>query len=143
MAHVASVLNAHGVTVGNGIVAACYSYEQCSPDGGTADPCCCAVYRNQPWADVLYDMGSYSILTNEPKWMKVSSHARACSPLCILGRSRPNARQTGVQGHCPKDPNNDPKVVQYCGWEGGIMNVLHSPVSKIYAEQQPMVGRPR
>ena len=101
MAHIAAVLSPHGVGLGNGIVANCEGPDLCAPNGGgISDPCCCPAYRDVPWADVLTDMGSYSILSNPASWSK-----------------------------CPPDATRaeDP-VTPYCGWEGGILNVLNSPV---------------
>ena len=107
MAHIASVLKPHGVGLGNGIVAGCTDGFHCRDDDpantANTDPCCCPAYRATPWADVLSDMGSYAIGPGLPAWMK-----------------------TGVKGHCPKHLL-DPPVIEYCGWEGGLMNVLNSP----------------
>ena len=109
MAHIASVLSPHGIGLGNGIVANCNGPDTCTPGLGASDPCCCPAYRDVPWADVLTDMGSYSILSNEPSWSK-----------------------------CP--PDAGPSVTPYCGWEGGIMNVLNSPVAKVYADRAPQLA---
>ena len=118
MAHVADVLRPHHVGLGNGIVSQCESYDLCTTgkahiqDGGSADPCCCPAYRNTPWADVLSDMGAYSIFDMEPSYHK-----------CKV----PN-------------PAVDPKIVQFCGWEGGIMNVLHSPLATAYTDRAPQIA---
>lgn len=114
MAHIASVLSPHGVGLGNGIVANCEGPDLCEPGGGgISDPCCCPAYRDTPWADVLTDMGSYSILSNTPSWSK-----------------------------CPPDgaTRTDQQVAQYCGWEGGILNVLNSPVATVYADRAPQLS---
>ena len=113
MAHIASVLSPHGVGLGNGIVANCEGTDLCALDGGgISDPCCCPAYRDTPWADVLTDMGSYSILSNQPSWSK-----------------------------CPPDAEraNSP-ITPYCGWEGGILNVLHSPVATVYPDRAPQLS---
>ena len=118
MNHIAGVLRPHGIGLGNGVVSQCESYDLCTTgkehvrDGGSADPCCCPAYRDQPWADVLSDMGMYSIFTMKPAYHK-----------CKL----PN-------------PNTDPEIVQYCGWEGGMMNVLHSPLATVYANRAPQLA---
>lgn len=116
MAQIASVLTPHGIGLGNGVVSQCAGLDVCSnANSKQADPCCCPAYRNTPWADVLSDMGSYSILSNPPTWH---------------GPGRP----------CPHDPNNDPSIIQYCGWEGGVMNMLHSPAVTVYADRSPQVA---
>ena len=61
MAHIASVLQPHGVGLGNSVDSGCFAYDEltktrCSPDGGHSDPCCCPASRDVPWADVLTDM---------------------------------------------------------------------------------------
>ena len=61
MAHIASVLNPHGVGLGNSISSGCIAFDEvtktrCAPDGGHADPTCCPASRDVPWADVLTDM---------------------------------------------------------------------------------------
>ena len=38
------------------------------------------------------------------------------------------------------NPNTDPEIVQYCGWEGGMMNVLHSPLATVYADRAPQLA---
>ena len=117
MAHIASVLKPHGVGLGNSIESTCHDYDACNNDEHPADPCCCPAYRNVPWADVLTDMGTYSIGDAEPSWSK-----------------------NGTSGSCPNDPTNDPNVIQYCGFEGGIMNVLHSPVAKYWPSRAPQLS---
>ena len=62
-----------------------------------------AADRNTPWAAVLTDMGTYSVGAN-------SSHGKLSD------------------GTCKTDPTNDPKVIQYCGNEGYVLNTLHSPI---------------
>lgn len=113
MAHIASVLSPHEVGLGNGIVANCEGPDLCASDGGgISDPCCCPAYRDMPWADVLTDMGSYSILSNAPSWSKCDTDA---TPAAL-------------------------PITQYCGWEGGIMNVLNSPVATVYADRAPQLS---
>ena len=109
MAHVASVLMDHGIRLGNGIVSNCAGDELCGSGEGNSDsdPCCCPAYRNTPWADVLTDMGMYSILSNNPSYHKCHGH----------------------------DP-----ILQYCGWEGGMMNALHSPVATVHADRAPQLS---
>ena len=114
MSYIASVLKQHGIGIGNSVASWCASYEQCTPDGGSSDPCCCPAYRNQPWADVLTDMGSYSISNAKPKWFPLKD--------------------------CPPDPNNDPSIIQYCGFEGFTMNFLHSPVATVYTDRAPQIS---
>ena len=40
----------------------------------------------------------------------------------------------------PNDPTNDPSVIQCCGFEGRIMNVLHSPVAKYWPSRAPQLS---
>lgn len=121
MAHIASVLKPHGIGLGNGVVSQCATLDMCTASGDpfNSDPCCCLAYRDTPWADVLTDMGSYSPLSNPVKW-----HGPGHKP----------------DGPCPKDPNNNSTIIQYCGWEGGIMNMLNSPVATVYSDRAPQVS---
>jgi hypothetical protein len=123
MAHIASVLKPHGVGLGNSISSGCFAYDEltatrCGPDGGHADPCCCPASRDVPWADVLTDMYSYSIHGEDPAWQK-----------------------NGTRGSCgPLLSHEDPATQQYCGWEGPLMNTLHSPVATVHADRVPQLS---
>ena len=117
MAYISSVLAPHGIGIGNGIVSGCEGSDLCAPGGGTSDPCCCPAFRDMPWADVLVDMGAYSIFGNSPSWSK-----------------------NGVRGHCPHNTGGYPNVTQYCGWEGGIMDVLHSPIVSVFPDRSPQIA---
>ena len=73
MAHIASVLNPHGVGLGNSISSGCVAFDEatktrCAPDGGHADPTCCPASRDVPWADVLTDMYACHIGDAAPEW---------------------------------------------------------------------------
>jgi hypothetical protein len=123
MAHIASVLKPHGIGLGNSISSGCFAYDnvtktRCAPNGGRSDPCCCPASRDVPWADVLTDMYSYHIGSEEPDWSR-----------------------NGTRGSCRtlmKD--EDPVTQQYCGWEGPIMNTLHSPVATVHADRPPQLS---
>ena len=65
MSYIASVLKPHGIGIGNSVASWCASYEQCTPDGGSSIHA--AAVGTSP-ADVLTDMGSYSISNAKPKW---------------------------------------------------------------------------
>ena len=60
------------------------------------------------------DMGSYSISNAKPNWFPLKD--------------------------CPPDPNNDPSIIQYCGFEGFTMNFLHSPVATVYTDRAPQIS---
>ena len=48
--------------------------------------------------------------------------------------------KNGTHGHCAHDKLNDPKVVQYCGFEGQLMNLLHSPIATVHADRWPQLS---
>lgn len=123
MAHIASVLRPHGIGLGNSISSGCFAYDEttktrCGPDGGHADPTCCPASRDVPWADVLTDMYSYQVINEVPDWSK-----------------------NGTRGTCgPLMKDEDPAVIQYCGWEGPLMNTLHSPLATVHPDRAPQLS---
>jgi hypothetical protein len=63
MTYVASVLNPHGVRLGNSID----SHPACEFSGPSAyrtTPMCAPAYHHSPWASILTDMGTYNPWTN-------------------------------------------------------------------------------
>jgi hypothetical protein len=57
MAHIASVLRPHQLGLGNSISSSC------ELRGLNGAPYCAPAYRNEPWASVLTDMGTYQPVT--------------------------------------------------------------------------------
>ena len=123
MAHIASVLKPHGVGLGNSISSGCFAYDEatkarCAPDGGYADPTCCPASRDVPYMSVLTDMYAYSIGDRTPDWSK-----------------------NGTRGSCGSlMKDEDPVTQQYCGWEGPLMNTLHSPLATVHADRAPQLS---
>ena len=114
MAHVAAVLRPHGVGLGISINSGCENQAYAAG----ADPTCCPAYRDTPWAAVLTDMGTYNGPAADPvAWYK-----------------------NGTRGSCPPSPTNDPAVISYCGYEGKLMNVLHSPAATVHADRWPQLS---
>ena len=114
MAHVASVLAPHNIGLGISINSGCENKGYV--DG--SDPTCCPAYRDVPWAAVLTDMGTYGGPGDAPVgWMK-----------------------NGTKGSCPPNPTNAPAVISHCGFEGNVMNMLHSPVATVHADRWPQLS---
>ena len=54
---------------------------------------------------------------------------------------QPDWAQNGTSGSCPPlMPDEDPVTMQYCGWEGPLMNTLHSPVATVHADRAPQLS---
>ena len=113
MAHVAGVLRPHGIGLGISINSNCEAGV-----GSSSDPSCDPAFRNTPWASILTDMGTYSIGDLEPTWSK-----------------------NGTRGSCPPTKRGmDANVIQYCGFEGRTMNMLHSPLITVHADRWPQLS---
>jgi hypothetical protein len=128
MTHIAAVLRPHGIGIGNSIASDAESLDACARPGfpgGPGAPDWCPAYRNVPWADVLTDMSTYGLDDGSGDGTDVTL---------------PWAKN-GTRGSCPYDPNNDPSVIQYCGGvESRVMNVLHSPIAKVYPDRAPQLS---
>ena len=132
MAHIASVLKPHGVGLGNAINSGCIVYSESTKDGiAKYDPTCAPASRDVPWAGVLTDMYSYSF-GGRPKRYWPAGYP-----------DRPEAwSKNGTRGSCPGYPFGleDPVTEQYCGWEGPIMNTLHSPIATVHPDRAPQLS---
>jgi hypothetical protein len=128
MAHIASVLSPHGIGIGNSIASDANTLDACARPGypgGPGAPDWCPAYRNVPWADVLTDMSTYGLDDGTGQGTDV--------PLPWS--------KNGTRGTCPYDSHNDPSIIQYCGGiESRVMNVLHSPVAKVYSDRPPQLS---
>ena len=118
MSFVAEKLKPHGIGLGISINSAC---ERAAYASG-AGPSCCPAYRNVPWAAVLTDMGTYR------PGAGASEHCRRDGP--------PSA----CNAKCKNDSTNDPSIIQYCGFEGNVLNVLDSPVATVHADRWPQLS---
>ena len=128
MAHVASVLRPHGLGLGNSISSSCE--ERGAADGGA--PFCVPAYRSTPWASVLIDMGTYQPVTGcGCGQSKACPYDRQFNSNCSSSEFGGALawERNGVRGSCAHDPDNDPRVLPYCGFEGQIMNLLHGPIA--------------
>ncbi len=138
MAHVASVLAPHKLGLGNSISSACEANF-----GLNGAPFCAPAYRNEPWASVLTDMGTYSPVTGcGCKGKGCPSYDPQFNSNCSeeeYGGSL-SWERNGTRGSCRSDTGNDPTVVQYCGFEGQIMNMLHGSVATAYPDRWPQLS---
>jgi hypothetical protein len=48
--------------------------------------------------------------------------------------------KNGTRGYCASDKLNDPNIVPYCGFEGQLLNLLHSPVANVFADRWPQLS---
>eukprot|EP01051_Picozoa_sp_SAG22_P018417 SAG22_NODE_3095_length_1946_cov_1.397401_2_plen_223_part_00 len=129
MSHIASVLRPHNIGLGLSINSICESKSLAV----SSDPTCAPAYRNTPWAAVLTDMGTYVNLSpNQPHggWPHKP------------GDPTDNMSYTTDMSSCPqwRPPGNDPAVMQYCGFEGRVMNLLHSPRATIHKDRWPQLA---
>jgi hypothetical protein len=135
MAHVASVLRDHGLGLGNSISSSC---EQKNALNGA--PFCSPAYRNEPWASVLTDMGTYSPVTGcgchgcpyDPQFNSNCSASEFGGSLAW--------ELNGTRGSCRADPGNDATVLRYCGFEGQVMNLLHGDSMTAYPDRWPQLS---
>ena len=93
------------------------------------DPSCDPVYRNTPWASILSDMGTYRIGDLDATWAKNGTRG-TCPATC-------------VKEHRHKDDwvckdKHDPDVMPYCGYEGRVLNMLHSPLTTVHTDRFPL-----
>ena len=122
MAYIAGVLRPHGIGLGISIDNGCENEAYV----GGADPTCCPAYRNVPWAAVLTDMGTYS-----PGQLRTVGGT---------GKDGMGWSKNGSRGSCDANTVNDPAVIQYCGFAGNVMNMLHSPVATVHTDRWPMLS---
>ena len=74
-----------------------------------------------PWAAVLTDMGTYEIGDQQPTWTRRGPGNSTCPPPYNFNLA-------------------DPSVIQYCGYEGLTLNMLHSPVATVHTQQWPQLS---
>ena len=48
--------------------------------------------------------------------------------------------RNGTRGSCRSDPGNDPAVIQYCGFEGQVMTMLHGRVATAFPDRWPQLS---
>jgi hypothetical protein len=72
-------------------------------------------------ASVLTDMGTYTIGDQEPTWSRRGPGNATCPP---------------PYSSLPSDPS----AIQYCGYEGLTLNMLHSPFATAHAQRWPQLA---
>ena len=162
MAHVASVLRQHGLGLGNSISSAC---EQKNALNGA--PFCSPAYRDEPWASVLTDMGTRTLVDGIlPSFLHLNCtidtvvvgagtyqpvtgcgcHGCPYDPQfnsnCSLSEFGGSLswERNGTRGSCRADPGNDAEVLRYCGFEGQVMNMLHGDDITAYPDRWPQLS---
>ena len=126
MTYVAGVLRPHGFGLGISINSDCNG-ATASADGGSMDPSCDPVYRSVPWASVLSDMGTYRIGDLNATWFRNGTRG-TCPATCTEVHHKPH---TPIPTHWECKNKHDPKLMPYCGYEGRVLNMLHSPIARV------------
>lgn len=129
MSHIAAVLKPHSIGLGLSINSVCESESLAV----SSDPTCAPAYRDTPWAAVLTDMGTYDTLTpGSGQWPFYPGKGNVV-----------NMSWTKDLSGCPQwndSRTNDPAVMQYCGFEGRVLNLLHSPLVTIHNDRWPQLA---
>ena len=126
MSYVAEVLRPHGLGLGLSINSDCNA-ASAAPSG--MDPSCDPDFRDTPWASMLSDMGTYSIGDLNATWAKNGTQG-TCPATCIKEHRHKN------DWVC--NNKHDPAVMPYCGYEGRVLNMLHSPVANVHTDRYPL-----
>lgn len=58
-----------------------------------------------------------------------------------IGDQTPDWSKNGTRGSCGSPmKDEDPRIHQYCGWEGPLMNTLHSPFATVHPDRAPQLS---
>ena len=133
MAHVAAVLRPQGIGLGLSVNSVCGSESLAV----ASDPTCAPAYRDTPWAAMLADMGTYALINPGP-----TEDGRRNGWPWRAGDVQPNMTATRDMRGCAGSvgPDQDPAVMQWCGFESRVLNLLESPRATIRRDRWPQLA---